>query len=86
MRRRRLPADGDLATLARLIRWTSVSGAQGVLRSGSSSTGHRLWTTSSGRRLEESSGPLVTAGWHTLVRVWHEQQVRQCSRGSTGGE
>jgi hypothetical protein len=23
------------------------------------------------------SGPTITAGWHALVRVWSEQQVRQ---------
>jgi len=23
------------------------------------------------------SGPSITAGWHTLVRVWNGQQVRQ---------
>jgi hypothetical protein len=23
------------------------------------------------------SGPTITAGWHTLVRVWDGQQVRQ---------
>jgi hypothetical protein len=23
------------------------------------------------------SGPMITAGWHTLVRVWDGQQVRQ---------
>ena len=24
-----------------------------------------------------SNGPLITAGWHTLVRVWDGQEVRQ---------
>ncbi len=24
-----------------------------------------------------SNGPLITAGWHTLIRVWDGQQVRQ---------
>ena len=79
-------ASGEPYTLALLIRWTENPGTEGIFRSGSSSDGNWLWMTSSGRLWgrhanvnspSSSNGPLITAGWHTLVRVWDGQQVRQ---------
>jgi hypothetical protein len=42
-------ASGEPYTLALLICWTGVSGAQGIFRSGSSSSGNWLWMLSSGK-------------------------------------
>jgi hypothetical protein len=79
-------ASGEPYTLVLLIRWINTSGTQGIFRSGSSSTGTWLWALSSGKLWgrhanvdspASGSGPTITAGWHTLVRVWDGQQVRQ---------
>ena len=79
-------APGEPDTLALLIRCISTSGTQGIFRSGSSSNGTWLWMLSSGKLWgrhanvdspASGSGPTITAGWHTLVRVWTGQQVRQ---------
>ena len=40
---------GEPYTLALLIRWTRISGTQGIFRSGSASSGNWLWMSSSGR-------------------------------------
>jgi hypothetical protein len=73
-------------TLALLILWKQNPGTEGIFRSGSSSNGSYLWMTSSGklwgRHADADSpasgnGPTITAGWHTLVRVWDGQEVRQ---------
>jgi hypothetical protein len=79
-------ASGEPYTLALLIRWTENPGTEGIFRSGSSSDGNWLWMTSSGKLWgrhasldspASGSGPTITAGWHTLVKVWDRQQVRQ---------
>jgi hypothetical protein len=79
-------ASGKPYTLALLILWKENLGTEGIFRSGSSSNGNWLWMTSSGRLWgrqanvyspSSSNGPLITAGWQTLVRVWDGQQVRQ---------
>lgn len=79
-------ATNEPYTLALLIRWAVAPGTEGIFRSGASSTGTWLWMLSSGRLWgrqanvdspASGSGPLITAGWHALVRVWDGQQVRQ---------
>jgi hypothetical protein len=54
--------------------------------SSSPATANWLWMVSSSRLWgrhanvdspASGSGPTITAGWHTLVRVWDGQQVRQ---------
>ena len=78
-------ASGEPYTLALLIRWTESPGTEGIFCSGSSSDGNWLWMTSSGRlwgrhtnvnRPPSSNGPLIAAGWHTLVRVWTGREIR----------
>jgi hypothetical protein len=77
---------GEPYTIALLILWTEDPGNEGIFRSGSSNTGNWLWMTSGGKLWgrhanvnspASSAGPLITAGWHTLVRIWDGQQVRQ---------
>jgi hypothetical protein len=42
----------------------------------------RLWGRQANVNSPSSSnGPRITAGWHTLVRVWDAQQVRQWRSG-----
>jgi hypothetical protein len=69
-----------------LILWKENPGTEGIFRAGSSSSGTWLWMLSSGRLWgrhanvdspASGSGPTITAGWHTLLRVWDGQQVRQ---------
>ena len=75
---------GEPYTIALLILRTP--GNEGIFRSGSANTGDWLWMTSGGKLWgrqanvnspASGSGPLITAGWHTLARVWDGQEVRQ---------
>ena len=77
---------GEPYTIALLILWTEDPGNEGIFRSGSANTGNWLWMLSGGRLWgrqanvnspASGSGPLITAGWHTLARVWDGQEVRQ---------
>jgi hypothetical protein len=48
----------------------------GVLSSG------KLWGRNANvDSLSSGGGPMIAAGWHTLVRVWTGQQVRQYVNG-----
>ena len=77
---------GEPYTIALLILWTEDPGNEGIFRSGSANTGNWLWMLSGGRLWgrqanvnspASGSGPLITAGWHTLARVWDGREVRQ---------
>jgi hypothetical protein len=77
---------GEPYTIALLILWTEDPGNEGIFRSGSANTGSWLWMLSGGKLWgrhaninspASGSGPLITAGWHTLARVWDGQEVRQ---------
>ena len=77
---------GEPYTIALLILWTEDPGNEGIFRSGSANTGNWLWMLSGGKLWgrqanvnspASGSGPLITAGWHTLARVWDGQEVRQ---------
>jgi hypothetical protein len=77
---------GEPYTIALLILWTEDPGNEGIFRSGSANTGNWLWMLSGGRlwgrqanvnSSASGSGPLITAGWHTLARVWDGREVRQ---------
>jgi hypothetical protein len=79
-------ASGEPYTLALLIHLAGVSGNQGIFRAGAASNGGWLWMLSSGRLWgrhdginspSAASGPLITAGWHSFVRVWDGREVRQ---------
>jgi hypothetical protein len=77
---------GEPYTIALLIRWTGNPGTEGIFRAGAASNGTWLWMTTSGKLWgrhanvnspASTSGPLITAGWHTLVRVWDGREVLQ---------
>jgi Concanavalin A-like lectin/glucanases superfamily len=77
---------GEPYTIALLILWTEDPGNEGIFGSGSADIGNWLWMLSGGRLWgrhanvnspASGNGPPITAGWHTLVRVWDGQEVRQ---------